>query len=383
MRTRAVVAAAAGAVALAALALVAVPVVRHSDALNTEIRLAPDNPLPAETAPLPATVRPLWSASSGAAVTSVEGSTAVATSTHRVAGLDPATGRERWSYRRDNARLCGTTLRDGVVVALFARSHGCRELTGLDAATGARRWYRTIEITTDAVLTSGPGIAVATAADRMVAVDTGGGLNRWAWTADAGCRLDPAVAGPVAVATVARCGTEARLVLHDPYAEKAPWVGPQPAGSDPRVVAADGEVAVLDRTGGTATLAGWTTSLDKDGKLVGRRVGAVRDARLAYGPGAAAVTEGQLVVVWTGKAAVAVDTRARTVLWSAAATGPPTLAEGQVLFADGTGFTARPVATGTPVTRIPAGGEALGAAVLSRVGRLVVAATPGRLTSYG
>jgi hypothetical protein len=35
-----------------------------------------------------------------------------------------------------------------VVLALFAKSHGCRDLVALDAATGQRRWYRTVEITT-------------------------------------------------------------------------------------------------------------------------------------------------------------------------------------------------------------------------------------------
>ena len=94
------------------------------------------------------------------------------------------------------------------------------------------------------MLTSGPSVAVATGGDKMIAVDTGGGLNRWTYTA-AGCRLDPPVAGRVAVATVAHCGGEDRLVIHDPYGDRAPWVAPQPAGSDPRVVAAEDEVAVL------------------------------------------------------------------------------------------------------------------------------------------
>lgn len=204
MRTRTVLGAVAGLVLAVAVVAVAVPVVRDSDALTTEIRTARDNPLPPETGPLPATVRALWTTPTGTAAAPVEGPSAIATGADRVAGLDPATGRERWSYQRGNARLCSATLRDNVVIALFAKSHGCRDLIGLDAATGDRRWYRTLEITTDATLTSGPGVAVATAGEQLIAVDTGGGLNRWTWSA-AGCALDPAVAGRIAVVTVARC----------------------------------------------------------------------------------------------------------------------------------------------------------------------------------
>jgi hypothetical protein len=79
---------------------------------------------------------------------------------------------------------------------------------------------------------------------------------------------------------------------------------------------------------------------------------------------------------------VAVDTRSRRVRWTAAASGPPVVAEGQVLVVDTGGLTARPVLAGTPATRVPVTGLPAGAA-LSRVGRLVVAAADGRLTAFG
>jgi outer membrane protein assembly factor BamB len=385
MRTRAVAAVAVTVVAVGALAAVAVPVIRSSDALTTDIRVAADNPTTPKPAPLPVTVRPLWTVSSTAPHGPVEGPTAVATGADRVAGLDPATGRERWSYRRGNARLCDSTLRDGVVIALFAESHGCRDLIGLDAATGARRWTRTVEFTTEVVLSSGPSVAVTTGEDTMIAVDPGSGLNRWTYTA-AGCRLDPATAGRVAVATVAHCAGEDRLVIHDPYADRKPWVAPQPAGTAPRVVGSDEEVSVLSRSGNSPELTGYVPRETEDNKQAATRAGSVRDARLAYAAESpvASVAERQVVVLWTGQRVVAVDTRVRRVRWTAAASGPPLLAEGQVLVVDAGGFTARPVLTGTPATRVPVtGGGPPAPAALSRVGRLVVVAGDGRLAAYG
>ncbi|MFL6128206.1 MAG: PQQ-binding-like beta-propeller repeat protein [Mycobacteriales bacterium] len=385
MRTRAVVVSAVAVVLLGALAAVAVPVVRSSDVVTTEIRVAPDDPVPPATAPLPADVRPLWTVPSTGAAGPVEGPTAVATGTDRVAGLDPATGRERWSYRRGNARLCSSALRDGVVIALFAKSHGCRDLVGLDAATGGRRWTRTVEFTTEAVLSSGPSVAVATGGSKMIAVDPGGGLNRWTYTA-AGCRLDLPVAGRVAVATIAHCAGEDRLVVHDPYVDRQPWVRAQPAGSDPRVVAAGDEVAVLSRSDGTPTLTGYLPRETEGNKQAATRAGAVRDARLAYRTGGplATVTGVQVLVLWTGERLVAVGRRTRQVLWTAAAAGPPALVDGQLLVVDAGGFTARPVLQGTPATRVLVTGDAVPApAALSRIGRLVVVAGAGRLSAYG
>jgi hypothetical protein len=379
VRTRTVLGAVAGLVVVAGVIAVAVPVVRHSDALTTTIRTAPDSPRTPETGPLPGSVRQLWTAPTGATTAAVEGPSVIATGPNRVAGLDPSTGRERWSYERGNARLCGATLQDGVVIALFAKSHGCRDLIGLDAATGERRWYRTLELTTSATLTSGPGVAVATAGDQMIAVATDGGLNRWTYSA-AGCTLDPAVPGRVAVVTVARCsGGVNRLIVHLPYVDKAPWVGQLPTGSDPHVLTADERVTVLSG----AALMLYTTNPGTEEKITAAPAGEVRDARLAGTGTPAAVTDGDFMVVWTGTTAVGVDARNRTVLWSAPATGPPTLDAGQVLLAGPDGFTVRPASTGTPVTRVAAGSAVPARAALARIGRLVVAAGDGRLVAYG
>ena len=175
---------------------------------------------------------------------------------------------------------------------------------------------------------------------------------------------------------MARCGSENRLVVHAPYAEQAPWVAPVPG--DPRVVSADERVSVLSGTALTA----YTTAQDTTGKFTATPAGTVTDPRLAGADRPGAVAEADVVVTWTGAAAVAVDVVRRRVAWTAPATSPPVLAEGQVLLAGPGGFTTRPASTGTPVATVTAADVPAGAA-LSRVGRLVVVSGGGRLAAYG
>ena len=380
MRIRTVLGAVAGLVVAAAVVAVAVPVVRHSDAFTTTVRTAPDAPVAPEQTVPPASVRQLWTAPTGAAAAPVGGPSVIETGANRVAGLDPATGRERWSYQRGNARLCDAARQDGLVLALFARSHGCRDLVALDAATGGRRWYRTVEITTSARLTSTQGTAVVTGGGQMIAVDTVGGLNRWTYsTAD--CTLDPAVPGESAVATVSRCpGGLRRLVVHPATVDKAPWVGSLPPDSDPHVLSADGRVVVL--IGNALSI--YSVAEDKDGKQTASPAGEISDDRLAGTGTPAAVVDGDVLVAWTGTTAVGVDLRKPMVLWRAPATGPPTLIrQHQVLLAGPDGFAIRSAATGQPVTTVAAGTAVPDRAGLSSIGRLIIAAGAGRLVAYG
>jgi PQQ-like domain len=382
VRTRTVLGGIVGLVVAAAVVAVAVPVVRHSDAFTTTIRTAPDAPARPEQGPLPASVRQLWTVPTAAATALVEGPSVIETGANRVAGLDPTTGRERWSYQRGNATLCDATRQDGVVLALFAKSHGCRDLVALDAATGQRRWYRTIEMTTSARLTSGPGTAVVTGGGQMIAVDTGGGLNRWTYSTS-GCTLDPAVVGTYAVATVSRCaGGLRRLVVHLSTVDKAPWVGSLPTGSDPHVLNSNEKrVAVLTGT----TLSLYSVAEDKDGKPVASSAGDVVDDRLAGSGVPVAVLEPpDFLVVWTGASAAGVDLRDQAVVWRAPASGPPELTDDhQVLLAGPDGFTIRPPATGRPVTTVASGTAVPDRADLTRIGRVIVAAGAGRLIAFG
>lgn len=52
-----------------------------------------------------------------------------------VRGLDPRSGDTAWSYRRDR-EVCGISVLEGMVVAVFRSASGCGQVTGIDAATG-------------------------------------------------------------------------------------------------------------------------------------------------------------------------------------------------------------------------------------------------------
>ena len=381
MRTRTVLGGIAGLAVAAAVVAIAVPAVRDSDAATTTIRTAPDAPVAPETDPLPASVRQLWTAPTGGATAPVEGPSVIETGTNRVAGLDPSTGRERWSYERGNATLCGTTRQDGVVLALFAKSHGCRDLVALDAATGQRRWYRTVEITTAATLTSAPGHRGGHGGGRMIAVDTGGGLNRWTYSTS-GCTLDPAVVGSAAVATVSRCaGGLRRLVVHPPAARRSRGSGSLPTDSDPHVLTAEGRVTVL---AGNA-LSTYSVTPGQDDKVVASPAGEVGDDRLVGTGTPAAVVDADFLVVWTGAdRGRRRPARHPNVLWTAPTTGPPALpAQARCCWPARAGSRSdRRRPAGRSPRRRPARRRAARAG-LSRIGGLVVAAGAGRLVAYG
>jgi hypothetical protein len=209
---------------------------------------------------------------------------------------------------------------------------------------------------------------VVTGGGQMIAFDTGGGLNRWTYSAD-GCTLDPAVVGSDWIATVSRCaGGLRRLVVHSTTVDKAPWVGTLTRlgsararhGRPGRRAGRQHAVALL-RSPRTRT-----ASRSSPGRRrVGRPAGRLRHP--------AAVQDGDFLVVWTGRDAAGVDLRNRTVLWTAAATGPPTLTEDrQVLLAGPDGFTIRPR---PPAGRSPRSRPAPPcptAPCLSRFGSLIV-----------
>jgi len=376
VRVRSVVGTLVAVGVLAALAFLAVPAVLHSDAATTTSVVAGAAPQQLPAGPLPAAVRTRWSAPGAAEVGS---GTVVVADSSGVAGRDPLTGAQRWSYHRGNARLCDWTSRDGVVVAVFGKRHGCTEMTALDAGTGVRRWYRTAELGAEVDLTSAPGTVVARSGDQLIAVDTASGLNRWT-ARKPGCRYQPVAVGGLGAVAVLDCGARTLLVSHDPYLDKQRWSRPVP-GTRPVVLAVtDQRVAVLsgDR-GGTLSV--------YDGS--GHRLALVTDPRMASpaaGGQPPGLSVGGLLLYWTGRSVVALDPAAGAVRWAAPASGPPVPDADRVLCAVPGGFAELSPKTGRQVRRIAAGEDGAGpprGALLARVGRLVVAAGDAETTVSG
>jgi outer membrane protein assembly factor BamB len=123
---------------------------------TSDIRATSSTTNPSEvTSPAPPTEFPsslgeAWRAASGATPVPVTaGPTVVTGDGHEVAGRDPLTGDERWSYRRD-LPLCTVTPAWSMAVAVYARTSnflpdgdsrkagGCSEVTSLDPETGQR-----------------------------------------------------------------------------------------------------------------------------------------------------------------------------------------------------------------------------------------------------
>ncbi|MBA8930034.1 hypothetical protein BC739_007267 [Kutzneria viridogrisea] len=94
---------------------------------------------PPRATAVPATMKQLWQAASGATTDPVVvGPTVVTAEGHQVIGHDPVTGATRWSYTRDNLDLCTVAAAWGKAVVVYHKEHNCSEVTELDGVTGAR-----------------------------------------------------------------------------------------------------------------------------------------------------------------------------------------------------------------------------------------------------
>lgn len=378
MRRRNLLLALAAVLGTGAVAAVAVPAVARSELASTVTRVAGTAPAPLRVAPLPGSVRPLWSApalEAGGAGAGPAGSTVVVPDGHGLSGRDPSTGTERWTYRRGDARLCAWAARDGVVVAAFARAGECRHLIALDQDTGQRKWYRTVTLTGgpgDVTLSSSPGVVVARSAGQLVAVDTVTGLDRWT-DSIADCRPDRPLAGALGVVAVYRCaGAPSRLVLHDAFGKERRWSVNLPGGTDPLLLDADDVIAVALRGAARSVLAFY----DRTGRPAGS-VPAPAGVR-------SAVRAGAVLALSTPTSTVGVALGRRSVLWSTPAGGPATPEEDRVLVPVGASLRIRDASTGAELGTVTvSGGGVPAGAGLARLGGLLLVSTPTAVTVYG
>lgn len=92
---------------------------------------------------VPAALDQLWSAASPATDRPVViGGTVVTGEGHEMAGLDPKTGAQLWTFARDRD-LCGVTWIYNLAVAVYPDSRGCGQVSTVDATTGRRGPTRT------------------------------------------------------------------------------------------------------------------------------------------------------------------------------------------------------------------------------------------------
>jgi hypothetical protein len=124
-------------------------------------------PTTSAAAAVPSGLEQRWTAVSSRTLTPVVlGGTVVTGEGHTMAGLDPQTGQQRWSYARDRD-LCGVSHVYDLAVAVYPDSRGCGQVSGIKAATGQRGPTRTSYADNIVVLTSDGGAVLSAGATRL------------------------------------------------------------------------------------------------------------------------------------------------------------------------------------------------------------------------
>jgi hypothetical protein len=305
------------------------------------------------------------------------------TSGDGVAMLDPTTGDEAWHYTRSNARLCGATAVDQLVVVLFSTGGRCNELTALRADTGERLWYRSVGFRADATLTSTDRIVLAVSPTGLATVDPTGNNIRWHHPAPDGCRFTDAAAGSAGVAVVQRCGgvggsegtagAAVQAVLLDGFAGTPTWTADLGATSA-RLAGADGgvDVVVGDELRSLAAADGTVRGVVP--------LPAGTDTDLLQ------TTAGATTLVWTRGTVQALDSTSGALLWSTSATGLPATVDARtgsstVLVPEDGALVTRDTTTGGEVSRSTLAAPAPDGARWAVVGDVVVVSSPGGITA--
>jgi len=159
-------------VAAAAIAAVVILVIgffwwRSSARATISRPAAEPAPAAAKAESVPAALQQRWTADSSRTLNPVVLGGVVVTGDGRtVAGLDPQTGDQRWSYARDTD-LCGVSYVYSLVVAVYPDRRGCGQVSGLQAATGQRGPTRTSYADRVVVVTSDGNAVLSAGATRL------------------------------------------------------------------------------------------------------------------------------------------------------------------------------------------------------------------------
>ena len=361
------------------LVVVAALLWRNSDAAATDSTTAPAGGAP-EGSPA-AELTPAWSAAADPRFppTVVEGRVLVGTSSGIVA-REATTGEEDWHYTRANARMCGMTAVDGLVVAVFRTEQRCDEAVGLRAGTGIRAWTRNLDLRPDATLTGAAGTVLATSPTGILALHPEGNSIRWRERLPEGCRALGSAAGSALVAVLQRCSATVQLRGHDSASGDLRWtrdVAVSP-GAEVRMAGADGLVSLV---------------VDDELRLHGAEDGDLL-ATIGLPPPRSEVADDPLLQTRAGDTVLvaargtlwALDAATASVRWERPAlglpTGPVTAEPAEVLVPEEEGFVRRDLMTGEAAARsrvadLPVGGRA------TAVGPAVVLVLPERVLVFG
>jgi hypothetical protein len=363
-------------------------------------------PAPSTTAAsaVPPALQQRWTAASDRTRSPIlVGATLVTGDGRTMAGLDPKTGEQRWSYARDTD-LCGVSYVHDIAVAVYPDARGCGQVSGIKAGTGQRGPTRT-SYADDVVVLSSDGSAVLSA----------GATRLELWRSDLvrmlsygeidapikpvhtklgeGCALMSAAGNDTAVSVLEACPDKKDLQLtllkpakeeDEPELKQVPLAGVA-LDADARVLAVAGTttavylptprpaVVVYDDTGSKVS----TTTLTSPPEAVALT-------------GAPAVSRaGDRITWWTGNAVLVFDTGLGYRFTVAgtdrqAALGPATMMAGQLLVPVADGLAVYTPADGVYQRTIPLTHPAGAGPVLPTVsGQTVIEQRGSAIVAFG
>lgn len=367
--------------ATVALALVAVLLYRGSSVAATDSTTAAAPRVP-DAAPATELTR-AWSldAPAGLPRRVVEASRVVVPEERGLTAADAVTGEEAWHYRRADARLCGLTAVDGLVVAVFRTADRCDEALALDAATGVRQWTRNLSLRGDATLAGTAQVVLASSPTGVVVLDPAGSNVRWRASADEGCTLAGTDVGSAGVALLQRCADAAVLQLRlvDPFSGQQRWSRdvPVPGGAAARLVG-------VDRLVGVAVGDALLLHRPDDGAPVRELALPPADADSETDP-LLQTGAGDLALVWARGTLWALDQASGATRWELPARGLPAGGEGAaddggpLWVPEADGFVRRDPATGAETGRAALDGGLEPGGRTSAVGPVLVYRLPDRV----
>ncbi|HEX2904156.1 MAG TPA: hypothetical protein VHO01_11930 [Jatrophihabitans sp.] len=303
----------------------------HGELNKVSFRTAP------AAAPMPAgtpgsTLRLAWhTADNAAGGTPFQDGVVVTWAGHTVNGRDARTGEVRWHYTRADETICSVVQQDSSTIAIYRRKGNCDEVTGFVTATGEPKFYRTLYDNGNTQSASLSNVVMTVGSNFVHEFDNAGGLDRWNWTAPAGCTVTRALAGTLGTLIALDCGSTHQLVLRDLIQDITRFSVETPTALVP--IAAAAFVGALDPVTGTL----YRYSQDKGvAKAVTRLPGA---PATGYPRAAAALSttdSAQQPVEFALAGKLVAFFGDGSVRWTAAATSAPNLiADAFVAVADG------------------------------------------------